>query len=140
VEEGLLSAAREDIERLRQALHTGRREQRLCVECVVCIEPCQTSQGLRCGAESHFTCAGCVDQRTRIEAVGAVGARGGVSCCGFRCGALYEEQALAVHCTPESYALYQQAKVQGVQAAAEQAVVERLEAERLRLAALSEAD
>jgi len=76
----------------------------------------------------------------RIAAEGALGVRGGVPCCGFRCGALYEEQALAMHCTPEVYALHQQDKVRSVQAAAEQAVVERMAAERLRLAALSEAD
>ncbi|KAJ1402324.1 hypothetical protein B484DRAFT_405447 [Ochromonadaceae sp. CCMP2298] len=78
-EYNLLSTAREEIERFRQALHTGGREQQPRVEC--------------------------------------------------------EEQALAMNCSPELYALYQQARVQ-VQAAIER-TVERLAAER-RLAVLSE--
>jgi len=98
-------------------------------------------EGLRCGqAESYFACDGCHSQQTRIAAEGALGARGGVECCGFRCGALYEEQALAVHCTPEAYARYQQARVQYVQATAKRDVVQRLEAERLRLEVLPKAD
>jgi hypothetical protein len=158
VEEGLLSAAREDMERLRQAVHLGERgargargarEQRPAVECIVCMDPSPESRGLRCGggeggegAESHFTCAGCVDQQTRItaEGMGALGVRMGVPCCGFRCGALYNEQALAVQCTPAVYVLYTQAKQQRLLAAAERAVEERYAVERLRLAALSEAD
>jgi hypothetical protein len=124
------------------------RAARGCVECVVCMDPSPESRGLRCGggeggegggAESHFTCAGCVDQQTRITAEG-MGVRMGVPCCGFRCGALYDEQALAVQCTPAVYVLYSQAKVQYVQAATERAVEQRNAAERLRLAALSEAD
>jgi hypothetical protein len=107
----------------------------------VCMENFPLREGMCCGqAESHFACDGCLSLQTRIAADGALGARRGVECCGFRCGALYEEQALAVHCTPDSYARYQQARVQSVQAATEREVVGRLEADRLRREALSEAD
>mmetsp|Transcript_35142 Transcript_35142/g.78086 ORF Transcript_35142/g.78086 Transcript_35142/m.78086 type:complete len:770 (+) Transcript_35142:389-2698(+) len=150
VEEGQLGAAREEMERLRLAFRMHQLAvapavaEELGIDCVVCMDPFPLRGGLRCGggggAESHFTCAGCLNQRTRIAAEGGLEPRGGVRCCGFRCGVLYEEQALAVHCSPESYALYQQARVQGVQAATEREVVGRFEADRLRREALSEAD
>jgi hypothetical protein len=115
VEEGLLGAAREEMERLRLAFRMHQLAVAPAVvaepgiNCVVCMDPFPLRGGLRCGgrggAESHFTCAGCIDGRVRVEAEGALES---VRCCGFRCGALYEEQALAVHCSPESYALYQQ--------------------------------
>mmetsp|Transcript_34572 Transcript_34572/g.76251 ORF Transcript_34572/g.76251 Transcript_34572/m.76251 type:complete len:678 (-) Transcript_34572:103-2136(-) len=149
VEEGLLGAAREEMERLRLAFRMHQlavapavaAAEEPGIDCVVCMDPFPLRGGLRCGggggAESHFTCAGCIDGRVRVEAEGALES---VRCCGFRCGALYEEQALAVHCSPESYALYQQARVQGVQAATEREVVGRFEAEARRREALSEAD
>mmetsp|Transcript_34574 Transcript_34574/g.76264 ORF Transcript_34574/g.76264 Transcript_34574/m.76264 type:complete len:678 (-) Transcript_34574:287-2320(-) len=149
VEEGLLGAAREEMERLRLAFRMHQlavapavaAAEEPGIDCVVCMDPFPLRGGLRCGggggAESHFTCAGCIDGRVRVEAEGALES---VRCCGFRCGALYEEQALARHCTPEVYVQYKQAREQYVQAAAEREVVERLAAERLRLAAMPEAE
>mmetsp|Transcript_34573 Transcript_34573/g.76257 ORF Transcript_34573/g.76257 Transcript_34573/m.76257 type:complete len:681 (-) Transcript_34573:287-2329(-) len=149
VEEGQLSRAREEIEQLKLAFRLQQlavapapaAEEEPCFDCVVCMDPFPLRGGLRCGggggAESHFTCAGCIDGRVRVEAEGALES---VRCCGFRCGALYEEQALARHCTPEVYVQYKQAREQYVQAAAEREVVERLAAERLRLAAMPEAE
>mmetsp|Transcript_14099 Transcript_14099/g.30921 ORF Transcript_14099/g.30921 Transcript_14099/m.30921 type:complete len:246 (+) Transcript_14099:1543-2280(+) len=109
--------------------------------CIVFMEIIPLREGLRCGqAESYFACDGCHSQQTRIAAEGALGARGGVECCGFRCGALYEEQALAVHCSPEVYVQYKQAREQYVRADEGTEVVERIEAERQRLAAMPPAD
>ncbi|KAJ1386292.1 hypothetical protein B484DRAFT_410261, partial [Ochromonadaceae sp. CCMP2298] len=37
------------------------------LQCVVCFKSFPASCGMRCGVESHFTCAECVDQRTSFE-------------------------------------------------------------------------
>jgi len=151
VEEGQLSRAREEIEQLKLAFRLQQlavapapaAEEEPCFDCVVCMDPFPLRGGLRCGgweAESHFTCAGCLNQRTRIAAEGGLEPRGGVRCCGFRCGVLYEEQALAVHCSPEVYVQYKQAREQYVRADEGTEVVERIEAERQRLAAMPPAD
>jgi transposase-like protein len=69
------------------------------------------SRGLRCTAGSHFICDRCINLWTIRKATLGLDpdAWGGVSCFGYQCSALFEEQALAMHCDPEAYAFYQQA-------------------------------